>query len=99
MTLLSVAIPLISSPSEPAGLRPIDGAAVSLMRRERFKGRFGLALPLCLLLLVVNPRTAASQSERAAERLTGQPFIRKTGDMLGYELVPNFNGAYKGAPF
>lgn len=84
--------------SEPAGPLPAEGAVVSVVRPGRFKRFFGVALPLGLVL-VAAPGTAASQGERAADRLANQPFIRKTGDMLGYELVPNFNGAYKGAPF
>jgi hypothetical protein len=31
--------------------------------------------------------------------LETQDFIRKTGDLLGYELIPSYNGAYKGASF
>jgi hypothetical protein len=31
--------------------------------------------------------------------LVEQPFARRTGDMLGYELVPSFSGSYKEATF
>ncbi len=99
MTLLSVTNHLISDTSEPTGLRPNEGPVVPLVRAGRFKRFFGLALWLGLLLLFVDPGTGASQREPSIGRLANQPFVRMTGDMLGYELVANFNGTYKGAPF
>jgi hypothetical protein len=105
MTLLSLASHLISDTSQPTGLHPDEGVVVALVRPRRFNRFFGLGLALgLLLLLVVDPgiaasQTAASQREPSMGRLANQPFVRMTGDMLGYELVPNFNGTYKGAPF
>src|SRR4029079_19356230 len=80
----------------PLAVNSIDAGRVKMRYSSGF---FGRGLPLALLSLIVNPGTAVSQGGRAVERLATAPFVRKTGDMLGYELVPNFNGTYKGAPF
>src|ERR1051325_2113379 len=71
-------------------------------RQQKMRSRFGFSgrvLSLALLSFIVHPGVAASQGQRSVDRLTTAPFIRKTGDMLGYELIPNFRGTYKGAPF
>jgi hypothetical protein len=54
---------------------------------------------LGLLLLLAHPTSAAAQTEADVGPLRGQPFIRMTGDVLGYELVPSFSGTYKRATF
>jgi hypothetical protein len=53
------------------------------------------------LLLLAAP--ASSQTppsiEPGIDALIKQPFVRMTGDILEYELVPAFTGTYKGTPF
>lgn len=58
------------------------------------KGGKGSWWPLPLVLLLGQAVTASSQTP-----LARQPFVRMTKDILGWELVPNFNGSYKQAPF
>ena len=56
-------------------------------------------LTLAFLLLLAHPTSATPQAAPDVGPLRGLPFVRMTGDVLGYELVPSFNGTYKGAPF
>ena len=67
---------------------------------NRIKGFGGIGAPLgLLLLLLIRPSAAAAQNAPSVGPLATQPFIHMTGDILGYDLVPSFNGTFKGVPF
>ncbi len=68
-------------------LRPKNAPAYS---RRWWAGAF---------VLLAQPIAAPSQTRPDVGPLRGQPFVRMTGDVLGYELVPSFKGTYKGASF
>lgn len=64
--------------------------------------------PLFLLLALgaigsaLGPVAGAQPARQQASTdapLTAERFIRRTGDMLGFELVPSSSGTFKGAPF
>jgi len=58
-------------------------------------------LPWVLLLFVMlsQPAVAAAQTSRVRPNDNPERRQRMTGDLLGFELVPSFNGQYKGASF
>lgn len=60
--------------------------------------RMTFRLQLLLLAAPAYAQTAPS-IEPGVDVLMRQPFVRKTGNIPEYELVPSFTGAYKGMPF
>lgn len=55
---------------------------------------------LSLLLLAVPARSqTAAAGDLGMEALLKQPFVRMTGNILNYELVPSSTGMYKGISF
>ena len=63
------------------------------------KLEFRLWLLLAVLAWPVSPVIISAQAAAAIGPLAGQPFVRMTHDVRGYELVPSFKGSYKNAPF
>ena len=55
---------------------------------------FAVYVPLAAGQTATTPKNPPSVGP-----LAGQPFVRMTGDIRGYELVPSFNGVYKDASF
>jgi hypothetical protein len=83
------------------------------MSHSAYNARFPASIRQCLrvslLVLAVGTGLATGShagAQAPAERraveggaVLGQRFVRKTGDMLDFELVPSFAGRFKGAPF
>ncbi len=57
------------------------------------------AIALAFVLLVLPPAGATSQEAPDIGPLRNAPFVRVTGDVLRYELVPSYKGTFKGTSF
>jgi hypothetical protein len=90
-------------PSAASGSASAAGELLALVRpvpRSKGFGQFiGVSVTLVTFLLLVQPVSAASQTAPDLGALVNERFVRKTGNVLGNELLPSFSGTYKRAPF
>jgi hypothetical protein len=73
--------------------------SVSNLPRRTVEPRIGQHRLLALLFLFVARSGIGAQATATPGPLSGQPFVRATGDMMSYELIPSYNGSYKDATF
>lgn len=74
-------------------------AATSVGAKIPSRWRRLWTIALGFFLLLVQPISAASQTEPQVGPYRNQGFVRPTSGVLAYELVPSFNGTYKSASF